>query len=315
MTARLLSHNMQSTKEIGKSGPRISVVIGTLNQRDVLERVLESFARQTAAAADFEVIVVDSSSSDGTDALMKSFKTPYSLRYIRQENRGKSGARNRGVREAVSPLILLTDADMVAEENLVATHLQGAAQFPDSTFEGLTYNLRSIALGEKDSSNRIPYITRKLRPFQKLDFYYFLTGKLSAPKAVLEKAGLFDEEFTGYGWEDLELGYRLKKMGIPLRYLPTAINFHFHPLDAQHAPEKKFSMGESAAYFHQKHPEKKLKYFLGAHPVPMAIYHFIAQQPAWEKWIKEKAEREGLWRWAYQEYLYRKGFEEGLGHS
>ena len=74
--------------------PVISVVIPTFNRRETLERVLPLLANQTLPADQYELLLCDSGSTDGTAELLAELAIP-NLRHIRPaENRGRSGARN-----------------------------------------------------------------------------------------------------------------------------------------------------------------------------------------------------------------------------
>jgi len=286
---------------------KISVVIGTYNQKENLKMVLESFFSQTLSPNDYEIIVVDSFSSDGTDAMIEHLKPTCRLNYIRQENKGKSAARNRGADEARAEIILFVDADMLADPDLLYQHLQIHENKKNVCIEGLTFNLVRQLLPEDLSPNHPqvkPYIKQKLRPFQKLKWSYFLTGNLSIRKKAFEKAGKFDENFLAYGWEDIELGYRLKNMKIPLIYNPYAVNYHYHFVSDQDMLKRKFNMGKSAAYFYQKHPNFEIKMFLGMNPAAMFIFHVLKKHPKLLGKIKNQH--------ILEEYNYRLGLTEGL---
>ena len=84
--------------------PELSIVIGSYNQRDVLKRVSESFNEQRTVRS-FELIVVDSSSTDGTGEMMASFQANYQFKPIIQANNGKAGARNRVCQTPLHPLL------------------------------------------------------------------------------------------------------------------------------------------------------------------------------------------------------------------
>lgn len=85
----------------------ISVVIPTFNRAQVLGRALASVFSQTLAPVD--VIVVDDGSSDETQALIQ--RDYPQVRYIFQNNKGVSAARNRGIEAATSEWIALLDSD------------------------------------------------------------------------------------------------------------------------------------------------------------------------------------------------------------
>jgi glycosyltransferase involved in cell wall biosynthesis len=271
----------------------LSVVIGTYNQRGVLQKTLESLFNQTLPPQEYEIVLVDSFSTDGTDRMIETLKPTCRLNYLRTDNFGKSYARNIGIRAAKGEIIFLTDADMEADQNLLQVHVLAHQQKPGKAFEGLTIN-----------PDGKPYIKQKFQPGQFLNWSYFLTGNLSIAKETLLSAGLFDEKFRGYGWEDLELGYRIHKMGIKLIYLTTAVNYHRHPVTDEDMLKRKYEMGRSAAYFYQKHPNLEIKIFLGMNPVAMGIFRFLQSHPN----LVEKINNQYM----LEEYYYRLGLTEAL---
>jgi len=283
-----------------KMNIKLSVVIGTYNQRDKLKEVLESLFAQTLSPYLYEIIVVDSFSTDGTDKMIEELPTEHCpLNYIRQENKGRPGARNRGIEEAKGEIIFLTDADMLADKNLLQEHLTAHENKKNAIFEGLTIN-----------PDGKPYIKEKIKLGQKLRWSYFLTGNLSIPKDIIKNAGMFDMDFAGYGWEDVELGYRLNKLGVPLFYLPTAINYHLHPVTQEEMFKRKYDMGRSAVIFYRKHPNLEIKYFLGMNPLAKRIYKIIKSSSIIKKWIESKSIKSGFYRYLWEEFMYRKGFED-----
>jgi len=89
--------------------PAVTVVIPTYNRRAMLEEAVASVSAQSFP--DWELIVVDDASTDGTPEWLESVGTDR-IRWLKQEtNAGESAARNRGVRESTSPLILFLDDD------------------------------------------------------------------------------------------------------------------------------------------------------------------------------------------------------------
>jgi glycosyltransferase involved in cell wall biosynthesis len=93
--------------QIKKTTPIISVVIATYNRASLLRETLDSIVTQSFR--DFEIIVVDDGSTDGTEAVVRSYGP--TLRYIRQENRGPSAARNLGIQNARANWISIQDSD------------------------------------------------------------------------------------------------------------------------------------------------------------------------------------------------------------
>jgi GT2 family glycosyltransferase len=209
------------------------------------------------------------------------------------ENQGKASARNIGIKSSKGEIIFLTDADMEADKKLLEEHLAAHEKLKNACFEGLTIN-----------PDGRPYIKARLKAWQKLKWSYFLSGNLSVHKEALVEAGLFDENFKGYGWEDLELGYRLNQMKIPLYYLPSAINYHRHPVTRTDMLKRKYEMGKSAAYFYHKHPHFEIKMFLGMNPLAMFLFLVLKQHPKFRERIKNQ--------YILEEYFYRLGLTEEL---
>lgn len=296
--------------------PQLSIIIGTYNQRDTLKKILESFNTQTAPRGSFELIVVDSSSNDGTDAMLQSFHATYPFRFFIQENLGKAGARNRGVSEAQGSIIMITDADMIADPDLVKTHLEAhQTSTKPSCFEGVTMNMY-ILEWPTSPTNLYPYISRPLPDGASLGWYYFLTGNISFPRSIFEENGGFDETFLSYGWEDLELGYRLSRKKIPLYFLKKAINYHYHVVTKDEEIMRNVKKGESARIFLKKHPE--LKWFLGLNPLSVFIFKRLQENGRFYTWVKTKfyyassPKKHAFGFWFLKEFHYLKGL---LGSS
>lgn len=89
---------------------RISIVIPLLNKRPHVRRSLGSVLNQTAQ--DYKVIVVDGGSEDSGPAIVEKFASlDPRIRLVQQEGKGVSEARNQGIRESKSKLIVFLDAD------------------------------------------------------------------------------------------------------------------------------------------------------------------------------------------------------------
>lgn len=206
----------------------ISVVIPTYNRRTRLKRVLAALECQTARLSSFEVIVVSDGSTDGTDELLTTLHPPFSLAYVRQENRGPSAARNAGLARATADIVLFLDDDVVPDERLVEEHLEAHGECGDDVavigpllvpgdhprsvwvdWEDvmLQKRYRSLESGAESPTGRI-----------------FYTGNASLRRRyVLDTDGFNLAYRRG---EDVELGLRLEAKGLRFVFCPKARGWH-----------------------------------------------------------------------------------------
>lgn len=91
--------------------PTVSIIIPTYNRSKTIKRSINSVLYQTYD--DFEIIVIDDGSSDGTDKVIKEFNDSR-IKYVRHElNRGASAARNTGIKLSRGKYIAFQDSDDV----------------------------------------------------------------------------------------------------------------------------------------------------------------------------------------------------------
>jgi GT2 family glycosyltransferase len=96
-----------------------------------------------------------------------------------------------------------------------------------------------------------------------LSWAYFATGNVAIDRELLERAGLFDPTFHLYGWEDLELGERLRQLGVVLVRAPEAVGYHWHPaLTLEQIPDLmrvERERARMALVFFRKHPTPRVR--------------------------------------------------------
>lgn len=93
---------------------KISAVVCVYNRQDTLPQCLEALQKQSISSDEFEVIVVDNNSTDGSLEIATDFaKKTKHFRVVQEHKQGLASARNRGMREAKSPIAAFTDDDAI----------------------------------------------------------------------------------------------------------------------------------------------------------------------------------------------------------
>ncbi|MCR5662164.1 MAG: glycosyltransferase [bacterium] len=289
---------------------KISIVIPTFNRADKLKKVLPSLLNQTQPPETYEILLCDAGSTDETEELVKSLNAP-NLRFLPGENTGRGGARNRGIREAKGEIVLFTDADIIADPNLLAEHLEFHRRYPNNAVVGCEIQVKSLE--EYDFCRQNPQAHarhKKTRRF--LPWYYFLTGNASVKKSRLIEVGMFDEAFTGYGHEDLELGYRIIKHGMNIYYNPEAVNYHWHPVPFEEQKEKMRLAGQSTVRFYRKHHDLRICFRMGFNPLSLGIHAILPRNGFIMRWLEKKAATCHLCQEIVLQYHYVTGIKEAL---
>ena len=249
-----------------------SVVIPTYNRQPILAKCLKALEQQKInhIIQDYEIIVVDDGSTDGTLEWLAENATNFPhVKTFAQSHQGPAAARNIGVQAAKGDTIIFIDSDLVVTENFLQAHanalVKGAQKLGGDRL--FTYGW-VINTCNFDNPTSEPY---KITDFSAA---YFATGNVAIARKWLEQAGLFDTRFQLYGWEDLELGVRLKKLGLKLIKCPEAVGYHWHPpFNLEQIPsmiEREIERGKMGVVFYQKHPTWNVKMM-----IQMTLLHRI----------------------------------------
>ena len=235
----------------------VSIVIPTYNRKPILEKCLRALQVQklsAASASGYEVVVVDDGSTDGTWEFLAECKDEFPhLRSFQQQHQGPAAARNLGIKQAQGDIIVFIDSDLVVTESFLQAHVDALKQGQKKLKSDRFFTYGAVI-------NTCNFHNPTSEPYKITDFSaaFFATGNVAIPKHWLEKAGLFDTRFQLYGWEDLELGVRLKKLGLKLIKCPAAVGYHWHPpFSLEQIPrliDKEIQRGRMGVLFYQKHP-------------------------------------------------------------
>jgi len=299
---------------------KICVVMPTFNRLSTLREVLPSLRAQSLSPSDYEIILADSESTDGTAGYVDELNAAggAQIRHLPGSYSGRAAARNAGIAAARAPLVMFTDADIVASPDLLERHVNGHANATTRTaIVGCELQVSSLA--DYRAQRDDPGLRRPLHPATRrhLSWLYFLTGNASVRRDDLAAVGGFDEDFTGYGHEDLELGYRLQKAGVELRYDPLAVNYHWHPVGYEEQKSKMELAGVSTVRFYRKHRDIAVMANLGMTPVSLALHSLLHAAGPMRRAIEragagEQAPRKNTWPFIARQIAYQYHYLNGV---
>ncbi len=254
-----------------EAGVFFSVVIPTYNRLPILTKCLLALEAQAWDGV-YEVVVVDDGSTDGTVEFLQANPERFAhIRLVEQDHRGPAAARNLGVERARGDTIIFIDSDLVVTPAFLGSHAEVLARHPSEAV--FTYG-RVVNTCNFDHPESEPY---KITDFSAA---YFATGNVAIARRWLEAAGPFDEAFSLYGWEDLELGVRLKKLGLRLIKCPEAVGYHWHPpFTLRQIPsliQKEYERGRMGVVFYRKHPSWDVRLMIQMTPLHRVLWGLLS---------------------------------------
>lgn len=200
---------------------RLTIQLCTYKRPQLLGRVLEACFEQTVPPDTYEVVLVNDGSPDDTPQVIERMRplARCGFTVIYQENSGLAKARNAGLARSTGARIAFIDDDVLPTPVFVAEHLRSDDAHGDVIVRGAVINTADF--------ERLP------PPIWSLANYsgnYFWTTNVSVRRERLDRAGgRFDDAFSEYGWEDIELGMRLRELGTKGVFNKRAVAFHYKP--------------------------------------------------------------------------------------
>jgi len=198
---------------MGFNMPKVSICIPTYNRKDYLKGTLESVFAQTYK--DYEVIVVDDGSTDGTERMLKT--ADYPIKYFWQKNQGEPAARNKLLALAEAEYVTFIDSDdllfpYAVEELVNVVEDNGSDVIAYSSYIGIDQRGKKV----KRKPRKLPsgYIAADL-----FEYIYVHSCGTMCRKKLLEEAGGFDISLpvcAPYAlWLKLSLNYRFVPLEKP----------------------------------------------------------------------------------------------------
>lgn len=249
----------------------LSVIIVSYKTRVLLNKCLESLAEREQAI-EFEVIVIDNNSQDGTIEMMRQ-KFPQFKLIINSNNCGFAKACNQGIMASREKYLFFLNPDTEIGFNtydLIIAFMESHPRigvagcylyYPDGKFQTSFYRFTSIPnhLGRALLLYTILLRIRFLRPFFRDCFMEddaierVCGGAMVVRREAIEEVGLFDESFFLY-YEDEDLCYRMRQKGWKIASIPGTRIIHHHDQSSKKNIRKAiFSSHKSQFIFYSKY--------------------------------------------------------------
>ncbi|MDP8261828.1 MAG: glycosyltransferase [Candidatus Ancaeobacter aquaticus] len=241
-----------------------SVIIPTHNRKDILPLTLRALEEQREYSHEYEVIIIDDGSHDGTREYLQTYnpKRPHCIKIYQQHN-GPACARNAGIKRARGDTIVFIGDDTVPDQLFLSQHEQSHRRFANSIVVGYTsWHPKCAVSPFMDFLDRsgLQFSYNGLQEYQEIDYNMFYTSNISVPREILQTES-FDEKFPYAAFEDIELGYRLYNKGVKSFYCPHAKCFHYHYYeDEKMILARQKQIAESLLYMISRHPELEHTY-------------------------------------------------------
>ena len=232
---------------------KVSVIVPAYNARKTISQCIEALLSQKYPRENYEVIVIDDGSADGTADAVKA----YPVKYMYQRNQGPATARNAGVREAQGEIILFTDSDCVPSDNWIAEMIK---PFEDKEVVAVKggYKTRQKSMVARFAQIEFEERFEMLKKTESIDMVD--TYSAGYRKEIFLQMGGFDPYFPVANNEDTELSYRMSKLGYKMVFNPDAIVYHLnHPSSIRRYTKLKFWRGYWRTVVYKRFPEKMIK--------------------------------------------------------
>jgi len=215
------------------SGVLISVVVAARNESQYICKCIESLFNQDYD--NYEVIVVDGMSDDGTYELLKKLQEKYDFKLLKNEKGNAAAGRNLGISYAKGEAIAFIDGDAAAMPDWLRNIKEAFGKSnaigvggPDLLPDDSIYKSQAIArvmTSPLARGGKLNPSTQHAMDDKSRFVDHIPTCNLCLKRSVFEKVGMFDENFVK--GQDLELNYRIRKAGYRLFYSPKIRVIHY----------------------------------------------------------------------------------------
>lgn len=263
---------------------RATIQLCTYNRAALLERVLDACFEQTAQSGSYEVVLVNDGSTDETPAVIARAKRRATVPFvvIDQANAGLAAGRNAGIARAAGERIIFIDDDVLVTPAFVAEHLRSHESHPLAIVRGGAINVENF--------DDLPPPAWRLKDYSG---NFFWTTNVSVPLATIRAIGGFNEQFAEYGWEDIDVGLRLRFGGVKAVFNPRALVYHWKPRPRARDVEKMLAQARAqartAVQLARIHPHWRTYLATGDHPLARSFHRLLRRGAAAHRYARRLA--------------------------
>lgn len=231
----------------------MSVIVPSRGGARRLPTLLAALKAQTSAT--WEAVIVIDGDVDGSTAVLEAESVDLPVRRITFDaNRGRAAALNAGFAAARGDVIVRCDDDLVPRADYVLRHLEAHARgdvgvvglyrnlYPETTYARVYGRKWDLAF-RRDAYSAPSGTT-----------WRYWAGNVSVTRHLWERVGPYDESFRSYGYEDVDWGYRVASLGVPIVLDPLLETEHrIAATTSASRAQRAFYSGAARARFESKH--------------------------------------------------------------
>jgi glycosyltransferase involved in cell wall biosynthesis len=238
---------------LNASSPSASVIVPTRNRRERVLVCLDSLRSQTASHTQYEVVVVDDGSSDGTAESLRHLTPPYGLTVVVQDAAGAAAARNTGAAAARGSILIFVDDDVIASPELVSAHIEAHRDATDVAAVG---HVDRVLPPESDrlTRRRGEIWQRHYRRLETKDatFVDYHSGNCSLAAELFHALGGYVPDLPAS--QDFEFAHRLREAGARFIFVPRASVVEHHDDTSRRIVDESKLRGRTAVELCRRHP-------------------------------------------------------------
>ncbi len=236
----------------------LSVIIITQNKKELLLECIYALLNQSIEKSLYEIMVVDAGSKDNTEAELKKKGIINKVKYFYLDNTNTAKAKNFAILNSSSTYSIFIYDNIIPSGKFLETHLKMQKFNNNAVILGHTENedLKNAPLYYKINHNSGLIDINDLP--DDLTYNSFNSQNMSIKTSLLKEAGGFDENFKSSYIEDIDLGYRLKKMkNISFIYYKEIYAIRkIYDLSLKNIIRQEYTNGNAIKYLISKHTDE-----------------------------------------------------------